>query len=157
MRTVLAFSVMGIAAALVVTAYSWSNVDAKQRAGEKDQAEPVQAANALMQKKMDASKALLEDIALEDYAGIAESAGDLRDISLEALWTESESTLYGEYGAQFRTALAGVVDMAEKENLQGATLSYMQVVMTCVQCHDTVRKHQQVAELPLDTLRAGAQ
>ncbi len=120
------------------------------------QAAAQQAASVAMAQKMEASKQLLEGIALRDFSVITDSAESLRKISLEAQWIEGDSRLYGEHGKAFRAGLAAVTDAAESENLEGVTLQYMQVVMSCVQCHEAVRENQQIALAPIasEVLRA---
>jgi hypothetical protein len=49
-------------------------------------------------------------------------------------------------GEEFRSALDRIVLSAEKQNIDGAALNYVQVVLTCVQCHKIVREGEQFAQ-----------
>lgn len=137
-------TIVGFAASCMVLAVSLGVGLGHTHADEKGTADQ----KTLMKRKLNESKTLLEGLALEDYEKIAESANQLNLISMEAQWTELLSPRYGEFGAEFRRAVDRVKDMAEKENLDGATLNFMNVIMTCVQCHNAVRGEENIASLP---------
>ncbi|MBI1783661.1 hypothetical protein HYR69_00830 [Candidatus Sumerlaeota bacterium] len=99
----------------------------------------------LMKKKLQHAQALLEGLAKEDYAKIRDNAKELTSISLDALYTKKHSPQYNQLSSEFRYATEKVVKMAEEKNLDGATLSYMQVVMSCVECHKLVRGQEETA------------
>lgn len=109
--------------------------------------EEVSDQKTLMKRKLNVAKTLLEGLALEDYSKISASAEQLSMISMEAQWTELLSPRYGRFGSEFRTAVERVKDMADKENLDGATLNFMEVVMACVRCHTAVRGEENIAAL----------
>lgn len=103
-----------------------------------------------MHQKMSEAQNLLRGLALEDYEGIKWSAQKLSSISIVAMQSQPKSGKYAVYGDQFRSALKDTISMAEEENLEGATLHFMETVMTCVRCHKEVRDGQSVASLSGD-------
>ncbi len=103
----------------------------------KDNAQDAQ--ESLMQQKLKHAQALLEGLALEDYTSIAEHAKALHQISVEADWAGIPSKDYSQYGDKFREAASKTEKAAEEHNLDSAAWQYMQVVVTCVECHKAVR------------------
>ena len=103
---------------------------------------------SLMRQKLERSQKLLEALAIADFERITTSAEDLQRISLEARWIMPHSPEYAEYGDDFRHALTRVVQASENQNIDGAALSFVQVILTCVQCHKVVREGEELARLP---------
>lgn len=104
-------------------------------------------AQSLMRQKLNHAQRLLEALSIGDYMRIQSSAEELQRISLEARWTQPQSPQYAEYGEYFRSALERIVSSAEDQNIDAAALNYVQVVLTCVQCHKVVREGQELASL----------
>lgn len=102
---------------------------------------------SLMRQKLHHAQKLLEALAIGDFMRITSNAEDLQRISLEARWTQPHSPNYAEYGEDFRSALERVVRAADNQNIDGAALNYVQVVLTCVQCHKVVREGEEIASL----------
>jgi hypothetical protein len=100
---------------------------------------------SLMRQKLDHAQQLLSALSLGDFDRMIQHAHELQRISLEARWSQPHSPSYAEYGDDFRSALDRVVASAEKQNIDGAALNYVQVVLTCVQCHKVVREGEQTA------------
>jgi hypothetical protein len=98
-----------------------------------------EAQGSLMQQKLTQAQSLLESLALEDYESMAEHAKAIHRISIEADWAGIPNRDYGRYGDKFREAAAKVEEAAVQENLDSAAWHYMQVVVTCVECHKAVR------------------
>lgn len=94
---------------------------------------------SLMQQKLSHAQALLEGLALEDFESIATHAQALQQISLQADWAGIPNKDYGEYGNKFREAASKTEKAATEGNLDSAAWQYMQVVVTCVECHKAVR------------------
>lgn len=95
--------------------------------------------DSLMQQKLHHAQSLLKALALEDYESIAKDARALHQISVQADWESVPNKDYGLYGDKFRDAASKVEKAAEESNLDSAAWQYMQVVVTCVECHKAVR------------------
>ncbi len=100
---------------------------------------------SLMRQKLDHAQRLLEALSIGDFERIIAHSEELQRISLEARWSQPHSPAYAEYGEDFRSALERVVRGAENQNIDGAALNYVQMVLTCVQCHKVVREGEQFA------------
>lgn len=136
---------VGVAVAALVATMGLNGSRAATKDADDMSAQVV--AQSLMRQKLNNAQRLLEALSLGDYMRIQSNAEELQRISLEARWTQPHSPQYAEYGEYFRSALERIVISAENQNIDGAALNYVQVVLTCVQCHKVVREGQELASL----------
>lgn len=108
----------------------------------------VPEARRMMYRKLGHANGILEGLTTNDFEKVEEEARELSLISLEAHWRTDLPPSYAQYNADFQWAVGGLIQSAELRNLEGATLKYTQVVMSCVECHSAVRGRDQVAQLP---------
>ncbi|REK09866.1 MAG: hypothetical protein DWQ37_17300 [Planctomycetota bacterium] len=103
------------------------------RGGEDDE-----AGSFWMQKKLEYSENILEALAREDYPAISKNARSMNALSQMEKWVRGS----GEYRAQlkiFQNANKQLIRMGDEENLDGASLAYVQLTLSCVNCHKVVR------------------
>lgn len=93
----------------------------------------------MMKKKLTYAQQVLEGIALENYDTIGKNARGLRELSEDAEWNAFPDMDYLRYSLEFRSICDDLNQKAKAKNLDGATLSYMQLTMNCVSCHKFVR------------------
>ena len=106
---------------------------------EKKKREP----DPLMVLKLKESQALLEGLALNDAAKVQKSAEELLRISKEAQFRKALNTPAYEYHANsFQKAAETAIEKAKAKNIDGATLAYMDMTMTCVRCHQYTREQR---------------
>jgi hypothetical protein len=104
---------------------------------EKKKREP----DPLMVLKLKESQALLEGLALNDPAKVQASAEELLRISKEAQFRKALKTAKYEYFANsFQRAAETAIEKAKAKNIDGATLAYVDLTMTCVRCHQHTRE-----------------
>ncbi|MEX2015349.1 MAG: hypothetical protein WD873_01845 [Candidatus Hydrogenedentales bacterium] len=139
MKSKVAVGLVGVLALSLATVASWRAATAQQEAQRN--------LDTAMQEKLTEAQRLLAALAVEDFEQIEESAHALVRISLEAMWAKPDSPTFGNLGVRFRDNANSIADMAEAENLDGATLHYLSLVMTCVECHKMVRGVEEVAWL----------
>lgn len=101
--------------------------------------------DTLMQQKLKHAQDLLSALALSDFNEMIGHSRELQRISLEARWSQPPSLDYAAFGDDFRNALDRVITAAEKRNVDNAALGYVEVVLTCVRCHEIVRKGEAIA------------
>jgi hypothetical protein len=118
--------------------------------GHGDQPKPI---NQLMQKKLQESQKVLEGIALSDFDKIARHAAQLSAISKMAEWRVIKTPRYEMYSDEFQRNADDLVKKATAKNLDAATLSYVELTLTCVRCHKYLREMREVS---LDTTRGRA-
>jgi len=97
----------------------------------------------LMQHKLTHAQKVLEGIALEDYTKIAQEAEELVLVSKRAEWLVVHTPKYELHSNEFRQAAEDLISNAKKHKLEAATLSYMEMTMSCVKCHKYVREIQE--------------
>lgn len=90
---------------------------------------------AAMKRKLETAQELLAGIARSDFPLIQRSAERLERLSIDAQWSHIEDPEYGDHGAEFRATARRVASNASEKNIEGVTLNFMQMVMTCVECH----------------------
>ena len=95
---------------------------------------------ALMVKKLGHAQKILEGIALGDFKLIARHADELVRLSKQAEWMVMQTPKYQLYSDDFRRAAEELNSNAKKRKLDAATLSYMELTMSCVHCHQYVRE-----------------
>ena len=79
------------------------------------------------------------------YDLIAKNATSLRELSEDARWKVSPDTHYFRLGADFQMIADELAEKARQKNLDGATLAYLELTMSCVKCHKLVRDKRLVS------------
>jgi hypothetical protein len=104
-------------------------------AGAADQDEP----SFWMKKKMEYSQNILAGLAKADFAAIEKNASSMNSLSQIENWARANTPEYKRELATFRSANKGLIRMAQDEDVDGATLAFMQLTQSCVQCHKLLR------------------
>ncbi|WP_228030269.1 hypothetical protein [Gimesia benthica] len=93
-----------------------------------------------MQAKLDSSKQVLEGMMTEDFQQIQKGAQKLIDMSNATQWQVVEGPVFAQQSAEFRSAAKELQDYAKKKNIDGVSLSYLHLTMTCIACHKQIKK-----------------
>ncbi|WP_145372268.1 hypothetical protein [Maioricimonas rarisocia] len=93
----------------------------------------------LMERKLVATQQILTSLTREDYAAMQSAADDLLELARQQ-WTTDESPRYRAHLKDFWITLEGVSEAAEEKKLDGATLAYVQMTISCVKCHKYLRQ-----------------
>jgi hypothetical protein len=91
-----------------------------------------------MQKKLEYSRDILNGLVMEDFDKILSSARALNKLG-KRKWMENESSAYRTQNQVFWFTTGTLVMAAEQKNIDGATLSYTQMTVSCVNCHKLLR------------------
>jgi len=94
---------------------------------------------AFMRKKLAASEKILEGLAVEDFDLIAEGAKQLKATAGAAEFMAFNDAEYVEHADDFRRIVNKLSVAAKEKRLDGATLAFLDVTMSCVECHKHVR------------------
>jgi hypothetical protein len=94
----------------------------------------------LMQDKLKSSQAILEGLALADFGKMEHNADRLLSISNADEWFAYKTPEYKLFSNEFRRAADKLARSAKARNIDGAALSYVELTMTCVRCHQYVRE-----------------
>ncbi|MCE9529755.1 MAG: hypothetical protein K8T89_01230 [Planctomycetes bacterium] len=116
-------------------------------------AEPKKAelpkVNPLMADKLKNAQLLLEGLALNDFEKIQKSAEELMRISKAAEWTVLKTPMYEVNTNNFRRAAETIIKKAKEKNVDGATLAYVDMTVSCVRCHQHCREVRNTSFTPI--------
>ncbi len=128
-----------LAATLVLLAGALEPGRGQEPAKEKpEQGEP----SYWMKKKLQYSEQILAGLAREDFEQIRTSAKAMNALSQIEKWVHLSRPDYRTLLSIFRDANENLIAEADQEDLDGATLAYMQLTLSCVNCHKIVRNPQ---------------
>lgn len=94
---------------------------------------------AFMRKKLAASEKILEGLAVEDFDMIADGAKQLKATAGAAEFMAFNDPEYVEHADDFRRIINKLAVAAKEKRLDGATLAFLDITMSCVECHKHVR------------------
>jgi cytochrome c556 len=94
----------------------------------------------LMIEKLQTSQKLLEAIAKGDFKQIGQHADRLSQIANQTEWMANKTPRYQLHSNEFRRAAETMAQKAKEKNLDGVTLAYMDMTMSCVRCHQYTRE-----------------
>jgi hypothetical protein len=98
-----------------------------------------QRTSDVMKLKLDHVQRLLEAIATENYDALTLDAEMLAKLSQAAGWRVRETPQYELFSAEFRRHVNALAKAAKDRNVDAASLAYVQMTLSCVQCHKYVR------------------
>jgi hypothetical protein len=107
------------------------------------------AGHELMRAKLKHSQAVLEGLALADFKRIGAAADELVQVSQGAEFLNAYKSREYEIQVQlFRRSAETVSRKAKDRNLDGVTLAYLDMTLSCVKCHQHTRDTKGDARLP---------
>jgi hypothetical protein len=136
--------------AMMLSFACFSVARTEEQAG-KSSDEPKQA-SIWMKQKLFASHNILTGLTKADYGVIAENAKSMLVLEYLEKWFRSDIPGYRSQLTDFEHANQGLVKAAQEKNLDAATVSYMQLTISCVNCHKLVRDVKPEAK-PVSTSR----
>lgn len=99
-------------------------------------------ASEWMKAKLEMSQAMLDGLTNGDFEKLETNAQKMNVINFLEKLVASDKPHYKEYMRQlnaFETANRDLLRMSSAKNLEGSTLAYMQLTVSCVNCHKIVR------------------
>lgn len=133
---------MSLKRTLLVTAAGLLALTAPHGIGQTPKVEPPPLPNEaqVMQVKLKRAQAVLEALAKEDFKTLEESANSLARISRATEFLRAYKTEEYEFQTRvFQRSADALAAKAKEKNLDGATLAYMDMTMSCVACHSHFR------------------
>lgn len=106
--------------------------------------EPKKDRDPIMRKKLEHAQKVLEGIAVKDFDLIEKHADNLMILSKKAEWKVLPTPQYTLRSDEFRRNAEDLVKAAKDKNIDGAALAYVQMTMSCVNCHKHVREVRMV-------------
>jgi hypothetical protein len=94
----------------------------------------------VMVDKLRHGKLLLEAIAMSNFAKIRHEAEELIQLSKTAEWMIHKTPRYEMHSNEFRRAADVMIQKAKLKNIDGVALAYVEMVLSCVRCHEHTRE-----------------
>lgn len=101
---------------------------------------PRKTVDALMAQKLKSSQQVLEGISLGDFKKITAGAEQLIQLTKTEEWLVHKTPRYQTHSNEFVRAAETLIRKSEEKNLDGATLAFFDMTMSCVRCHQYVRE-----------------
>ncbi|MCA9084742.1 MAG: hypothetical protein KDA81_11830 [Planctomycetaceae bacterium] len=92
-----------------------------------------------MMQKLGMSNKILKGLMTDDLHLVEQNADKLLKMSHEEKWRASNDMMYLQHSTQFRNACEDLRNKAAKGTMDGTALAWINVTMSCIQCHDWVR------------------
>jgi hypothetical protein len=92
-----------------------------------------------MKQKVTASQNVLVALAREDYDAIRLNANSMLAVGYLETFARADTPGYHALMGDFEYANKSLVLAAKNKNLDGATVAYLQLTISCVNCHKIVR------------------
>lgn len=102
--------------------------------------QPKSKKSKLMAEKLRQSQLLLEGLTTNDLDMVSKAADELLIISRNAEFLAVKTPRYQVYTNSFRESLGEINKKVKAKSLDGATLGYMEMTLTCVRCHEHTRE-----------------
>ncbi len=94
-----------------------------------------------MKQKLAYSQRILNGLAMEDYEMIAENANAMKGLSRIEGFVRGKTEGYRTHLKSFEFATNELIRNSEQKNLDGATLAFTQMTISCVNCHKEIRSN----------------
>jgi cytochrome c556 len=95
-----------------------------------------------MKQKLEMSQNILSALTQGDFKSVEHNAQQMNVVNYLEKMVVQDQPHYKEYMRQlnvFETANRELLRQASAKNIEGATLAYTQLTVSCVQCHKLVR------------------
>ena len=100
---------------------------------------------ALMRAKLASSQKVVEGLMVQDLSLVRTGALELEKICEATEWHAKEDQVYAHYRAELKRTAKKLAMLAQNDDLDGATYTYMHSITTCMSCHAYCRDVLHVA------------
>ena len=92
-----------------------------------------------MRAKLEHAQKVLEGLTTNDMDLVAEHAEQMSDLSEQAPWQVIKTEKYFQHSLEFRRAADALAEAGDENNIDAASLAYVDVTLKCISCHKYVR------------------
>lgn len=111
----------------------------KKQSTKKDSKAKKPIISKFMRKKMNASNKILEGLVVNRLDLVTEGSTVLLSMSEEEKWRASTNIIYLQHSEEFKRSVKKMNKKAKEGSLDGASLAWIDVTMSCIECHEWVR------------------
>jgi len=140
------YSCVGVMLLTIVSGGFWLIVHAedpapaaKKSAPKEKQTEKEKSVRVLMRKKLAAAQDILEGLTTEDFEMVQQGAKLLKSMAHNADFQISKDAMYIQHSKEFQNLAEKLEKAAKDNNLDRASLHYVNLTMNCIECHRFVR------------------
>jgi hypothetical protein len=101
--------------------------------------DPAGSLHRFMRQKMQASNLILEGLCMDDMKTVSSGTQTLLKMPSEAKWRVTNDMMYRRYSNEFVQAVEELQKEAEENDIDGASMAWVNVTMKCLKCHKWVR------------------
>ncbi len=105
----------------------------------KSVAEQIKESKVWMDQKLVRTQNILAGLTRADYDAIVENGRAMNIINYLEGYVKADTPEYKEQLQVFKSSTSGLIRSARNKNIEGATLAYTQLTISCVNCHNIVR------------------
>jgi phosphoserine aminotransferase len=99
----------------------------------------------IMKLKLDYAHYILNGIATENFALISGNAEKLGKLSQQMSWGARQTREFEVLSAEFRRNADALAKAAKDRNPDAASLAYVQMTLSCVNCHKYMRQPKEAS------------
>jgi hypothetical protein len=96
-------------------------------------------ASLWMTRKLEFAQKILRGLTEADFELIEKEAGRMQVVGYLEEWDRGDTPEYKRQLRYFTDANKELIRQAKNKNINGATLAYTQLTLSCVQCHNLIR------------------
>jgi hypothetical protein len=93
------------------------------------------AVDRVMQKKLAVTQQILEAVVTSRWSDLEARSRDLEDLTNDPAWRVLTAPEYATHSHRFRLAVRALHDAAAKRDLEATPKAYIDVTLSCVECH----------------------
>jgi hypothetical protein len=127
---------LGVLLCVIVVSMPGKSDEPKKTEAPKEDREKIQA---LMMRKLEHAQKLLAAITQNDQKMVEKQADALVQITKEPEWKVFKTKDYETYSSEFRRSAEQLAKYAKDKNLDGASLTYLELTLNCLNCHKYMR------------------
>ena len=129
------YKLMLLVACLIVALKAYAQVRSEPPSGKTN-------VQVLMRDKLTHMQQLLDGLVTDDFDVIAEQAELLRIVGKAASWQAIDTPEYKTYSRRYTLLTRNLESAAADSNRDAALLQYLQLNISCVDCHQYIREQR---------------
>jgi chemotaxis response regulator CheB len=110
--------------------------------------EPEKPLAVFMRTKLIHSQKVLEGLTTENFDLIAKESQKISLLTLAEQWQVLHTQEYEQHSREFRRTADALTAAAQKKNIDGAALAYVELTMKCVNCHKYLKQSRMAQAKP---------
>ena len=130
-----------IFAALLIVAFvpNWAGSADDKKEDKPDEKQP----SMWMKRKLNYAQNLLAGLTSADFDQVRQSAKQMQGLSKFEGFVRGRTPGYKSQLQVFQEATEEIVRQADRESIEGATLAFTQLTISCVNCHKQLREPEE--------------